>query len=271
MQNPLLTQCLRAIGWLICLLAGAGAAGAQPLLSACASHTPPFVLFVQGAPVGGFSYELLSQIATHMGRKLTVSPLPWARCLQDVKSGAIDLAIDAYDDAERRKFYLYSAPYHTLSPQLFYKADSLLDALQIHTVRDLDRFKGCGVRDYSYAHYDLDAATLDRGAADDAKMLLKLKAGHCDYAVEELEYIVGGRSAIAHWPDESDLKSMRPAWAKGPQLHFLIGREHPGAEALLLEIDQAIAAAEKSGHTAALRKRYFEATGEKALSGRSTP
>jgi polar amino acid transport system substrate-binding protein len=250
----------RVVAVLLCLVASSSHARAQDTdrLSACASHTPPFVMFALGDPLTGFSFELLGQLASHMGRRLRVSKLPWARCLQEVKSGAIDLAIDAYDDAERRKTYFYSAPYHTLTPQLFFKANSLIETLHISKVDELSRFKGCGVHGYTYEHYDLDASTLDRGAGDDAKMLQKLKARHCDYAVEELEYIIGGRNYLANWPDESDLKSVRPAWARGPKLHFLIGKGHAEGRTLLSDLDHAIGLAEKSGQSAALRKKYFD-------------
>jgi ABC-type amino acid transport substrate-binding protein len=262
MKTPLTHLRLRTLPWLLGLLGLlAGSAGAWgqtgAVLSACANHSPPFMLFAHGEPVGGFSLELLQALAKQMGRRLQVSDLPWSRCLQYVKSGKLHLAIDAYDDAERRKTYLYSTAYHTLTPQVFYKAGSLLDALQIRDRKSLDRFRGCGVQDYTYAHYDLQASTLDLGAADDAKMLQKLKAGHCDYAVEELEFIVGGRSYTADWPDESDLKSIRPAWARGPQLHFVMGTGPAQGQALRTELDLAIAWAEKSGLTGALRKKYL--------------
>ncbi|NVO05152.1 MAG: transporter substrate-binding domain-containing protein [Rhodoferax sp.] len=257
MKRPLPDLLLRALALcLIALPAGAQQSGAA--LSACASHTPPFVMFADEQPVGGFSYELLQALSRRMGRSLRVSALPWARCLQAVKAGDVDLAIDAYDDAERRKSYWYSSSYHTLTPQIFFKARSLIDTLQINQVRDLQRFRGCGVRDYTYEHYDLEATQLDRGAGDDLRMLQKLQAGHCDYAVEELEYIIGARSFVANWLDESGLKSMRPAWARGPQVHFLIGKGRAGGQDLLAELDQAIAGAEKAGQTAALRKQYFD-------------
>jgi polar amino acid transport system substrate-binding protein len=246
------------LGFGVLLWAFGAQAQVAATLRACSSHTPPFVMFAQGEPVGGFSFELLGLLSKHMGRKLQVNLLPWARCLQEVKSGAIDLAIDAYDDAERRKSYFYSTPYHTLTPQLFFKLRSPLDTQQIGKAEELARFKGCGIHDYTYEHYDLDASRLDRGASDDARMLLKLKAGHCDYAVEELEYIIGGRNHVANWPDESELKSVRPLWARGPKLHLLVGRGQAGGQALVNELDQAIALAEKSGQSAALRKKYFD-------------
>jgi ABC-type amino acid transport substrate-binding protein len=216
------------------------------------------MLFSQGRPVGGFSYALLQDVARQLGRKPLVKELPWARCLQDVKSGAIDLAVDAYDDAERRRQFLYSTPYHTLTPQVFYRANSTTISPPLRGVSSLVGLNGCGVHEYTYEHYDLDAGRMDLGANSDLSMLQKLKAGRCDYAVEELEYIIGGRSSVPNWLDESDLKSFRPAWARGPQVHYLIGKQHPDAQGLLHAVNLAIAAAEKSGTTLALRKRYFE-------------
>jgi polar amino acid transport system substrate-binding protein len=229
------------------------------MLTACASHSPPFVLYDKGRVVSGFSSDLLGSIARGANYELRIKEMPWPRCLNEVKSGRVDLAMDAYDDLERRKVFLYSSHYHVLTPQVFFRAATPIASAQISTVKDLQRFKGCGVRDFTYEHYDLKASTLDLGALDDQKMLLKLKAGHCDYAVEELEYIIGGRSSVAKWPDESDLSSIRPGWARGPKVHFLVGKTRPGAQALMAEIDLGVASAEKSGETAALRKKYLDA------------
>jgi ABC-type amino acid transport substrate-binding protein len=144
-----------------------------------------------------------------------------------------------------------------LTPQLFYRANTVIDSMHIRSVDELGRFKGCGVHDYTYEHYDLDVTKMDSGAANDNRMLQKLVAGHCDYALEELEYITGGRTYVPGWLDDSQLKSMRPPWAKGPKIHFLIGRTNSGAEELLKEVNSAIFKAEKSGLAARLRKKYF--------------
>lgn len=266
MRIPTTPLRLRALLLLLGLLVATGGIRAQAgaALKACASHTPPFMLFTQGQAVGGFSLELLQLLAKQTGHTLQVNLLPWARCLQNVKTGALDLAIDAYDDAERRKTYWYSAPYHTLTPQIFYRTGSRLDAMPIRQARDLEPLRGCGVHDYTYEHYDLEASKLDLGAANDATMLRKVIAGHCDYAVEELEYIVGGRGHSANWPDETGLKSMQPRWARGPKLHFLIGKGQAQGRALQAQLNQAIALAEKSGQAAALRKKYFASSDKPA-------
>lgn len=248
-----------ALSIAFCLLGVDGARAAQPsTLTGCASHTPPFIIFSKDVPVAGFSYELFKNIATQLNRKPVVSPLPWARCLKEVSAGNIDLAIDAYDDALRHRAFFYSIPYYVLTPQIFYRVDGALDPTQIKSAKDLEPFLGCGVREYTYEHYQLNATKLDRGAANDQNMLLKVQARHCDYAVEELEYVVGGRAYAVNWPDESGLRSFRPAWATGPKTHFLVGKEHLNAESLVQQVNQAIAAADKAGTTSALRKRYFE-------------
>jgi polar amino acid transport system substrate-binding protein len=229
------------------------------MLTACAGHTPPFILFFDGQPVGGFSFELLMNLSHQMGMRLSVRQLPWARCLQQVRLGKIDLAIDAYEDAERRKVFHYSNPYYTLTPQVFYRAnDPAMSPELINSRAGLMALKGCGVQGYTYDHYGIDALNMDLGAANDLKMLMKLKAGHCDYALEELEYVIGARQGAGEWMDESALQSFQPAWARGPKVHFLIGKDNATGERLLQSLNRAIGAAQFNGTLASLQKRFFD-------------
>ncbi len=251
---------LGAVMWHSSVIAG-------PALSGCASHTPPFVLMKDGRGDAGYSVELLQYLASRQGRDAHIVELPWARCLLEVKNGKVDVAIDAYDDVERRKTFLYTAPYHVLTPQVFYRADQGSKGLPADNVAALKRLQGCGVHEYTYEHYDLDAHTLDLGARDDWQLLSKLVAGRCDYAVEELEYIVGGRNYHNHWLDESALASFRPSWARGPSLHLLIGIHHPQARQLQQQLNDGIDAARKSGVMDKLRKRYLQAAPKTAAKG----
>ena len=247
------------LGMVVLGLPAAAWADSDKVLSACAGETPPFVQFFDGNPVGGFSFELVMQMSKHMGQRARVQQLPWARCLQQVKLGKVDLAIDAYDDAERRKTFHYSSAYYTLTPQVFYRASDTAVRPDAGTDRSaLASLRGCGVRGYTYDHYGIDANTMDLGADNDLKMLMKLKAGHCDYALEELEYIIGARQNGGQWLDESNLHAFQPAWAKGPQLHFLIGKQRSDGARLLQAVNAAIAAAKDGGFLAALQKRYFD-------------
>ena len=109
----------------------------QPPLTACASPTPPFVLMQNEIGVGGFSVELVQFVARSLKRSAEIKNLPWARCLNEVLAGHIDIAIDAYDDDERRKKFRYSIPYHELTPQVFYRKGSFVNVFPASSVAQL--------------------------------------------------------------------------------------------------------------------------------------
>jgi polar amino acid transport system substrate-binding protein len=245
------------------LLLAAFPAHALDRLTGCASETPPFVLMKAGIGVSGYSVEYFKAVSKALGLTGEIRDLPWARCLRDVADGRIDVAVDAYDDAERRTQYLYSNPYYTLTPQVFFSASKASKGLPAKSAVELATLRGCGVHEYTYEHYGLDAKRMDRGAKSDKHLLQMLIAGRCDYAVEELEYIIGGRKQEKDWPNESTLQSYRPEWAKAPQLHYLIGRKHPDGQKLQADLNRAIEALEKSGETKALRASYFPGMGVK--------
>jgi ABC-type amino acid transport substrate-binding protein len=249
------------------LLLGLVSAHAQsrPVLTGCASNTPPFVWMQGGHGVSGFSFEWFVQIAGQLKRTPNVIEMPWARCLHEVRSGGIDMAIDAYDDAERRKLFWYSASYYTLTPQIFYRVNDDKAPWPVQSVERLKTMRGCGVHEYTYEHYGLETGNLDLNAVDDEHMLKMLQGGRCDFAMEELEYIIGGRRSRATWPNESDIRAYKPAWAQGPKLHFLIGRDRSGGEELLQQVNASIALLTKNGVPKALAKKHFDANPSAAL------
>lgn len=244
----------------LCTLPVAGLAQSPkaPPLTGCTSESPPFLLMKNGVGVSGFSFEVFQNIAQQLGRSPEVSELPWARCLHEVKAGRIDVAIDAYDDAERRKSFHYTHAYYTLTPQIFYIGSAAKHALPVSTAQELARLKGCGVHEYTYEHYDLDASKLDLGANSDLQMLKKLKLGRCDYAVEELEYVIGGRNHDPTWLDETGIASFRPAWARAPSVHLLVGKSRPDGDDLVSRLNAAIEKGATSGLFKTLQARYFQ-------------
>lgn len=226
-------------------------------LTGCASASAPFVKMTGGFGVGGFSVELLDQIARQLNRTARVLEMPWARCLDQVMRGKVDVAVDAYEDPGRKRIYWYSRPYYTLTPQVYFRKGTL--GMPATSVEELRKFKGCGVREYTYDHYQIEASTMDLGASNDLQMLEKLARSRCDYALEEKEYITGGRAHEGNWPDENLFQSYQPDWAKGPQLHFLIGKDRVDGKTLQKQIDQAILSLEKRGVIATLSRKYLQA------------
>ena len=227
------------------------------ILTGCSSESPPFVITKDGIGQSGFSVELMRRVAQQIGQEADIRELPWARCLNEVQAGRIDVAVDAFEDAERRKKFYYTSPYYTLTPQIFYPTRRRGPGLPATTVADLKGFRGCGIHGYTYEHYGLDEKQLDLGAKSNKQMITMLLANRCDYAVEELEYIMGGRSIEKDWPDETSLSSFTPQWAIRPKLHLLVGRSHRRAVKLVANLNNALAELEKSGTTRQLRQQYF--------------
>jgi polar amino acid transport system substrate-binding protein len=206
--------------------------------------------------VGGFSVELFQDLANRLQYKGIVQELPWARCLADVKDGKIDIAIDAYDAADRRKIYFYSNAYYTLTPQIFYRSGT--PNLPTSTVATLAKLRGCGLRGYTYEHYSIDASKLELGATSDKQLIEKLIMDRCDYGIEELEYVIGWRNYDADWLNESKIESFKPVWAQAPSVHFLISKEHANAVDLITAINNTIKDQEKQGFIKALQVKYFQ-------------
>jgi polar amino acid transport system substrate-binding protein len=255
-MRMLLCRSFSVASWALFLIAESHAQ-APTELTGCASHTPPFVMMKAGVGSTGYSVDYFKSVAKSLGLSGVIRELPWARCLRDVAAGSVDIAVDAYEDAGRRTQYLYSAPYYTLTPQVFFRSQSTGNGFYARSAAELAAHSGCGVHEYTYDHYGLDAKRIDRGAKSDKQMFKMLLAGRCDYAIEELEYVIGGRKSEKDWPDESPLQSYRPVWAKAPQLHYLISRKRSDGQRLQSAINLAIERMEKSGEAKVLRAAYF--------------
>jgi ABC-type amino acid transport substrate-binding protein len=174
-----------------------------------ASGTP------DAASLQGFSAELTRKLFARIGKSVTLLDLPFARCMKLVRDGDVDFAIGPYQDAERARSLVFSKPYRILTPQVFMRADS---AVEIRTVDDLKRYRGCGLNGSSYLHYGLGAGQIDQGATSYAGLILKLKSGRCDYIVEELQIIWGTENG--RYKDDPELRRNPVAGAVAPGRHF---------------------------------------------------
>lgn len=233
------------------LLVGAAAAQAQSppkserRVSMCGEpgDGSPWLYWVsdaQGRPthqLAGFSLDMWQLVFTRLGYQLDFhGEYPWRRCLRMVASGEIDYVSGAYYDEERAKLFAYSKPYKVLTPQVFFSARR---PVQVSSIADLQRYRGCGRGGNSYAHYGLDPNQLDLGALSYRSMIDKLKRQHCDYFVEELETIAQVNLGRDHHLDDAELLHHDIAGARAPAKHLLAGKGRP-AEALLPAINAAV-------------------------------
>lgn len=206
----------------------------------------------------GFTPDMLSAVFQRMGHEVHFRyDLPWKRCLQMVEQGEVDFAMNAYFDEDRARRLAYSKPYKLLTPQVFMSAAR---PVQISHIRDLKRYRGCGMLGSSYRHYGLKEGELDQGTHSYRTLMAKLKSGRCDYVVEEREVIaaigLGGPSALI---DDPGLRHQDIAGAKSPGLHLVSGRKQASAR-LLPQFDAEIEAFLKSGAHLPLWKKYAGTT-----------
>lgn len=195
----------------------------------------------------GATATLVQQILNRNKIAYRIAWYPWARCLAYVKQGEIQLGMDTYYDQARARQVVFSDPYYTLTPQYFYSRRKFPHGLAIQAPADLKKYRGCGVRGYSYAHYGLTGRDLDNGALDDIQLVDKLVYGHCDYFVEELE-VIQGYALIGHpFLENRDLGHGPVPGAVPPQMHFILAKSSEVTNWLLPLLNREIAISNKQG------------------------
>jgi polar amino acid transport system substrate-binding protein len=97
---------------LICLYASTvpGLAKAECALRVGWDEWPPYFTYKDGN-FHGLEYELLQSTAKATGCSIDLQQVPWARALEMLKSGTLDLLYGAGYSTERAAFAKYSVPY----------------------------------------------------------------------------------------------------------------------------------------------------------------
>lgn len=100
-------------------------AWAETLILA-AAHTQPTAFLVDGQPTGVL-VDLVTEALRRTGRSVTIKLMPWARCLEEARTGQVDGIFSSFKLAEREQFL--SFPKEALSAQeivFFARKDSPL-------------------------------------------------------------------------------------------------------------------------------------------------
>lgn len=261
MYRSLIACAIRSVSGLLCALAGSTFAQTPAgTVSVCADpDPPPWTYWVRDATgqktttYTGSSVETFRAAFRRLDRNVQfIGDLPWARCLAMVRAGQVDFAMDAYFDAERAKVFAYSRSYSTLTPQVFFRAEQ---PLAVAVVADLKRYRGCGMIGASYLHYGLQPSELDLGVNTYEAMIAKLKAGRCDYFVEELEVISGYKRLGRDFLSDGKLAWRPVTDAAAPAKHLIAARDSAAA-ALLPRLNEVLDAMQRSGELAAIWKRH---------------
>jgi len=85
---------------LACVLAQSLALAAdKPAIRACTENEDSFPWVLKDRP--GLTVQMLRMVEKQVGGKIEVVPLPWKRCLDDIKNGAVDAAFKISYSAAR--------------------------------------------------------------------------------------------------------------------------------------------------------------------------
>ena len=220
---------------------------------------PPSAYWVRDAHLNktnvltGSSIELIRLAFQKIGKNVTfIGDLPWVRCMKSVQEGTIDFAMDAYFDEERAKTFSYSVPYQQLTPQVYFDA---IRPVSIQVKADLKKYKGCGQIGWSYRHYGLEPGDLDVGVNHLEQLVAKLKAGRCDYFIEELETVAGYRILGFDYLNDPRIIHGPVTDAIGPR-RYLITSKGSVASKMLPKINAELSSMIDSGQAAKIFAKY---------------
>lgn len=103
------------------LLCAAPAARADTLLRFCYDPYPPYTIQSPGAPLGGIKVTVLKEVVALIdGVDAQVELLPWQRCQEAVRTGALDGILPLFQNEERRSYMAFSDPVFLQESGLFY-------------------------------------------------------------------------------------------------------------------------------------------------------
>ena len=206
----------------------------------------PFAFNHQGV-ASGATADWIRTVFDRLGIRYRITLMPWARCLAYVRQGTFQIAMDAYYDSSRKGAFVYSKPFYTLTPQIYYSRKRYPDGLPVTTRNDLKQLHGCGLKGYSYANYGLQSSDLDTQSSDYATLIRKVEFGLCDYLLEEQEVMRANLLFASRLSGDIGLGHEDAPGAVAPQLHFLLTRSGAFASWMLPVLNQQIDLTERGG------------------------
>lgn len=181
---------------LLCLVTavcGAVTAGGQTTVVLCDSHNPPLIEGTEDGSLatGGQIVELLNEAFGRIdGVSLEIRILPWARCIQEAKTGRKDGIAKLFKTDERAQFMAFSSEPLVLEvTRFFYLEEKFPDGLRWDALADLSEYRVGIAEGSSYgaiADEAIRSGVLKTEAvAADLQNMKKLLAGRLDLVLND--------------------------------------------------------------------------------------
>ncbi len=195
---------------------------------------PPYLERDDNGGVAGTMVRHLEQVLQAQQFDYEHILLPWARCLQAMQAGTVELVPNASYHVDREKYAFYSKPSYSSELGLYYRKDQFPQAPDISNLTALAQYRVGGVQDFNYSFYQ-DQVTVEPKVKRREQLIDMLQRQRIDFAIVQ-------RKVIEEMAKRQQLDLHGLAWISNPvsphkQYHVLVSRKSPRAAQLLKTIN----------------------------------
>lgn len=246
-----MTQSLVYLGTCIALLlamAGntAEAVAATRIIVGGAHKFPPYEFLENGEPTG-FNIDLIRSVAEVMGFDLEIRLGPWDKTRQDLEQGRIDVITGMVYSDERDKSLDFSVPHTMISPALFVRSDSPIQAFDDIRGKEIIVEKADIMHDFMKSR-EMTSSII--AVSDSTEALRLLASGRHDgafLASEVHKYYIAGKFGF---------DNLRMVRTDLPPQHYCFAVA-AGNRALLYKLDEGLVILKSTGKYQEIYDKWF--------------
>ncbi|WBA19279.1 substrate-binding periplasmic protein [Salinivibrio kushneri] len=218
-------------------------------LTAAQDPWPPFVTTDPDRP--GIAIELVKAAMATQGYEVDFKNMPWARALDAVRNGSIDLLPATWHTDARTQHLRYSNPYMSNQLAFIKRVD---DNFQFSDLNDLEGKVVGVVRGYGYGDAFLNATHFDKPAANNlATNLKKLLASRIALTLEDK--IVAQSVMQEEGIDSHQFAFTDQALSTNP-LYVTSGKANPDSQMFINAYNKGLETIKANGTFEKILKKY---------------
>lgn len=222
---------------------------------------PPYIYFKRIGTnvtdtVAGFSVDIIDAIFRDNDMTYHIDMMPYARALENVRTGRHTAILNASRNEERAKKYYMSDAYYETKGCFFYSKKNHPEGLDINLKEDLNAYKIGGIHGFNYSHYGQDNGKVDRGTYTFDALIEKMKYGRIDLFLENYETIAGYTYLGKDYLADPDLGYGYIEDVEPVAFHMWFTRDETGF-ALKNIIDQGLKKLHQTGEYNEIYKKYY--------------
>lgn len=240
-SNPTQRYSLIMLGrlWFLVVLAWAfpGWASQLPPVKVCweSELKPPYLELGSAGKVEGILVSRLENVLQNANIPYQHILLPWSRCLQQIKKGAVDLVPNASYKTKRAEYAYYSAPVYASELVLYYQSKHFPSPPRIPNLQSLAKYRVGGIKDFNYSFYE-GLVKIDPLVKKRTQLIGMLKRGRIDFAV--LQRNVVDEMVARRQVNLRGLDFIPDPVKPRKEYHILVSKQSSRSEQLLQLINQ---------------------------------